>query len=99
MVNLSISLKDQVGRLLSVAGSLSFYFKLIGNFESKVCLLVDSTLLDHVFLLIHSTNVFLMIGVFNLFAFNTVSNKVGFIASIFLFIFFLCCVLSVFFLH
>lgn len=73
--------------------SLSFYFKLIGNFESKVCLLVDSMLLDHVFLLIHPTNVFLMIGVFNLFAFN----KVGFIASIFLFIFFLCCVLSVLF--
>ena len=68
-----------------------------GSFESKVCLRVDSMLLDHVFLLIHSINVFLMIGLFNLFAFNTVSNNVGFIASIFLFIFFLCCVLSVLF--
>ena len=42
--------KNQAGSLLSVAGSLSFYFKLIGTFESKVCLLVDSMLLDHVFL-------------------------------------------------
>ena len=73
--------------------SLSFYFKLISNFESKVCLLVDSMLLDHVFLLIHSTNVFLMIGVFNLFAFN----KVGFIASIsYLFSFCVVCFLFFF---
>ena len=47
--------------------------------------------MDHVFFLIHSTSVFLMIGMFNLFAFNAVNNKVDFIASILLFIFFMLC--------